>query len=490
MRYLLFIVLYLNITCILGQEVGDYEPHIYDSIPVTKELIDEISKVGFVGRDITNIKENLYYKNDKSEVALLTSEPLPCRGNCEDLYALCDELDVPVYYTDPFDNPITFYGFYGSDARQRYYVYLPPGDANGKVVVLIHGGGWFSGPNPDEVKGFIFKFAPGNSSESLVGDLLDEGYVVVSLLYRLAKFGSDSTEIQSNYNWQENTNPIDRILEDVTSAINHFKIRMSECYATTFNNFHLVGESAGGHIALLYTYKVANPTWVKSVTSMYAPVNFRQFSTYLNGRPLNYSCGSTFLPGLPLRENPCNVSNVSYATPNHNPGYIEMVPSFTTITQNYFDNGCQTADPMNRALRGYNLIQSCMGQMIPTPSSSALLFNYSPALIPEQAVIPTFIMHGLRDFIVPHDQSRFNMNNKLNSQGGLLAQNNVCDLTPMPTLSANQKHLERLYRNVGHGLQVLLIAPPPLQPIQPIIDFQERMYDRVRADIVHWINIH
>src|SRR5690606_26712118 len=98
-----------------------------------------------------------------------------------------------------------------------YYDYEPGSGCHGGGVVLIHGGGWFSGPNPEEVSGFPFKFAPQASDSSLVGDLLEEGYTVVSVLYRLTKYGSTQQEIESNLVNGENA--MDRILDDVEDAI-------------------------------------------------------------------------------------------------------------------------------------------------------------------------------------------------------------------------------------------------------------------------------
>ncbi|MEN9447280.1 MAG: hypothetical protein RJA25_570 [Bacteroidota bacterium] len=80
----------------------------------------------------------------------------PCNGITFPLYPgwSCDVRPA----TDTFYNVISYYGRYGSDPRQQYYVYSPhfyPGQEgpNSPIVVLVHGCAWFMGPNPDEVYG-------------------------------------------------------------------------------------------------------------------------------------------------------------------------------------------------------------------------------------------------------------------------------------------------------------------------------------------------
>lgn len=408
--------------------------------------------------------------------------PSPCRGHCEDLYGYCDMLDRPVYFPDPFDNEVFFFGFYGADPRQRYYVYLPEVESNGEVVVLIHGGAWFSGPNPDEIIGFPFKYAPDASNQSLVGDLLNEGYTVVSVLYRLAKFGTTHQEIESNL--VNGFNALDRILDDIEAAVDHFKDRMYQCYNTTYEDFHILGESAGGHIALMYVYTRADQNLVKSVTSLYAPSNFRQFATYLFTVPswANFTCNNQFDAANDNYETSCGYNLLPYGTPKHMPFNLLIDPGITTLTQNYFDNNCATNFSSQRVLLSYNLFQSCVGKVVSSPSTSQEFLNYSPALLSGTINIPTFILHGRRDFIVPHNQSRFNMNTRLANSGGLVSQTSVCHNTQMPNMGSNS-HLDRLYLNVGHGLRVIAIFPLQFQ-------FQELMFNRVRSDILHWINLH
>jgi hypothetical protein len=88
-------------------------------------------------------------------------------------------------------------------------------------------------------------------------------------------------------------------------------------------------------------------------------------------------------------------------------------------------------------------------------------------------------MHGKNDYFVPHNESMINMDIRLAANGGHLAQNGVCPSSAMPTLTSSQKHLTRLYNTASHGFVLTTL---------PI--YQEPMYNRVRSDIIHWINIH
>lgn len=72
----------------------------------------------------------------------------------------------------------------------------------------------------------------------------------------------------------------------------------------------------------------------------------------------------------------------------------------------------------------------------------------------------------------------------LSEDGGLLAQNSVCHDTAMPALGQNETHIERLYRNLGHGFTVIISGA------NQSAEFQSNMFKRVREDIIHWINLY
>lgn len=133
------------------------------------------------------------------------------------------------------------------------------------VVVLVHGGGWRYG-----------NYLETGQWPSL---LTKAGYSVVSVEYRLS---SDTYR-----SWQ--TAPSDI----------HEALRYLETHATELSiepqSIHLLGQSAGGHLALLEAYRYNQ---VRSVISLYAPVDLsldyetsRDTSTeldFIGGTPSEY----------------------------------------------------------------------------------------------------------------------------------------------------------------------------------------------------------
>ncbi|RPJ71115.1 MAG: hypothetical protein EHM20_14885, partial [Alphaproteobacteria bacterium] len=72
------------------------------------------------------------------------------------------------------------------------------------------------------------------------------------------------------------------ILTDIGSVISFLK-NNSNNYGSDFNEITLLGASAGGHLALLYTYKFGN---IKSVVSLAGPTDFTDFDILsVNGMP-------------------------------------------------------------------------------------------------------------------------------------------------------------------------------------------------------------
>jgi len=342
------------------------------------------------------------------------------------------------------------------------------------VVVLIHGGAWFSGPNPGEVIGFPFNFST-NNSESLVKDLMNNGYTVVSVLYRLMKLGTTNTEIESN------GDKLSEMLDDIEDAIEHFRERMSseEClFEENYTKFHILGESAGGHLALMYAYTRADPMYVKSVTSLYAPTNIVQFYNWINnpGSTNIYACSTTYTPANVTAGFRC-VNLYAEATPKHMP-FNWMFDTITSGTNfNFFSTICITTNPNQKVYPGSNLIKGLVGKTNPTTTE---LESISPVHQNNIGNIPTFIMHGNNDFIVPYNQSSQDLSTKLTLNGDLEIQNPVCQLTSMPVMDPLKRHLIRRYDGVTHGFEVGNINP----------SFRTAMFNRARTDILYWISVH
>lgn len=134
---------------------------------------------------------------------------------------------------------------YGSDSNQVFDIYLPEGRTlNTKVMILIHGGGWTSG---DKVDMDPYK------------DILRQeqsDIAIVNINYRLA---------------DQNNLPLPMQTDDITSVINVLKANQNEYVIS--NDFGFTGVSAGGHLALLWSYSLDTDHDVKMVCSIVGPTN-------------------------------------------------------------------------------------------------------------------------------------------------------------------------------------------------------------------------
>ncbi|WP_262152006.1 alpha/beta hydrolase [Chryseobacterium foetidum] len=148
---------------------------------------------------------------------------------------------------------------YGEDKRQKMDVFLPadyPQDT--PVVLIVHGGAWKYGRKEHMIQ--IQKMLFANNIPS------------VNMNYRLVKKGITYREQ----------------LEDIDLAIEKFN-SLAEKSELLPDNYILLGESAGGHLALLYGYK--NPERIKKIISLSGPTDF--FSDeYLKSFYSKYTSGS------------------------------------------------------------------------------------------------------------------------------------------------------------------------------------------------------
>jgi len=153
------------------------------------------------------------------------------------LYQQSDDIDSVVPVTDATIAQNLLNVGYGSDAKQKFDIYLPanrnahylPANRNAqttRVLFLIHGGGWSSGSKND-LDGSI----PG-----LRNAFPDYAFVTVG--YRLCANGVNRFPTQEM---------------DVKSCI-EFVLNNGGSYHIS-NKFALWGGSAGAHLALLYGYK-------------------------------------------------------------------------------------------------------------------------------------------------------------------------------------------------------------------------------------------
>lgn len=141
---------------------------------------------------------------------------------------------------------------FGTDPKQKMDIYLPAGrTAATKVIVLIHGGGWESG---DKVELNYYK------------NLLRLKWPEAAI---------------ANINYRLTSNPAihyTEIMSDITSAVN--LMVNNKVNFMVSDTLTMVGASAGGHLAMLYTYKYNSNNYVKAVADYFGPAKLSDWSWY------------------------------------------------------------------------------------------------------------------------------------------------------------------------------------------------------------------
>ncbi|WP_185287334.1 alpha/beta hydrolase [Chryseobacterium lactis] len=140
---------------------------------------------------------------------------------------------------------------YGEHKRQKMDIFLPKDYAvDSPVVLIVHGGAWTMGRKEHmiQIQKMLFK----NKIPS------------INMNYRLV-----STRKKITYKQQ---------LEDISSVIDKFN-SLSEKAELQPDNYIILGESAGGHLALLYGYQ--HPDQIKKIISLSGPTDFYS-PEYLN----------------------------------------------------------------------------------------------------------------------------------------------------------------------------------------------------------------
>jgi acetyl esterase/lipase len=148
---------------------------------------------------------------------------------------------------------------YGEHKRQKMDIFLPADyAAESPVVLIIHGGAWKYGRKEHMIK--IQKM------------LFENNIPSVNMNYRL---------VSKHFTYKDQ-------LEDIQLAIEKFN-SLSEKAELLPNNYILLGESAGGHLALLYGYQ--NSDKIKKIISLSGPTDFYS-SEYLNSFYSKYTSGT------------------------------------------------------------------------------------------------------------------------------------------------------------------------------------------------------
>lgn len=143
---------------------------------------------------------------------------------------------------------------YGEDSEQKLDLYSPENNDSIKgIFLLIHGGGWKSGDK--------------SQLTSLALSMMEKfpNYAFANINYRLA---------------YESRFAIPNQTDDISKLIHFLDLRFK-------NNPHyiLLGNSAGGHLSMLYSYQFNDNQKIKAVVNIVGPsdlsdVNFRNYSDY------------------------------------------------------------------------------------------------------------------------------------------------------------------------------------------------------------------
>ncbi|WP_336702145.1 alpha/beta hydrolase [Chryseobacterium indologenes] len=144
---------------------------------------------------------------------------------------------------------------YGNSLEQIMDLYIPTKKSQGKrdVFIIIHGGGWRSG-NKSQLTFFTL---------SLMQKFPD--HVFVNMNYRLVS--------ETNYGLPNQMNDIKEV-----SAFLEKKLRYNP-------KFILLGNSAGGHLSMLYAYKFDTDKRIKAVVNIVGPADlsdpgFKNYQEY------------------------------------------------------------------------------------------------------------------------------------------------------------------------------------------------------------------
>lgn len=157
---------------------------------------------------------------------------------------------------------------YGEHKRQKMDIFLPAEySKDSPVVLLVHGGAWKYGRKEHMIN--IQKL------------LFENNIPSININYRL---------VSKNITYRDQ-------LEDIHSAIEKFN-SLSEKAELLPDHYIILGESAGGHLALLYGYR--NPERIKKIISLSAPTDFysseylHSFYSRYTSRTVQKMVGSNF----------------------------------------------------------------------------------------------------------------------------------------------------------------------------------------------------
>jgi len=143
---------------------------------------------------------------------------------------------------------------YGDHPMQKMDVYLPENrNSNTRIIVFIHGGGWFSGDKSDAKDGATY--------------FQQQGYVFISINYRLTRTP------------ENNIHPAQ--MQDIGKALGFIESKNHE-WNLSDSRIIFYGVSSGAHLAMLYGYKYDDAKKVKAVVSLEGPTDLTDSSSRSN----------------------------------------------------------------------------------------------------------------------------------------------------------------------------------------------------------------
>lgn len=130
----------------------------------------------------------------------------------------------------PAPADVSCYAYGANTERQIVDIYLPKKKGEANVILFIHGGGWLAGDK--------------NRYSEACMEYVNKGYVTATMNYRFLDYEKTAEEQQISFA---------DMLDDIENAIGAVKKVMIE-RGYTPKKLAITGESAGGHLTLLYGY--------------------------------------------------------------------------------------------------------------------------------------------------------------------------------------------------------------------------------------------
>jgi acetyl esterase/lipase len=166
---------------------------------------------------------------------------------------------------------------YGTDPAQKMDIYLPANrnTTNTKVMIMIHGGAWTAGDKADFTQ-YV---------DTMRNRL--PGYAIFNINYRLAAGTTNLFPTQE---------------VDVKAAF-EFIYGNAPTYLVSNSKWVCIGASAGGHLAMLQSFKNIIPVKIKAVASLFGPSDMvDMYNNPVGGNPLLAALVAAVVGGTPATQ--------------------------------------------------------------------------------------------------------------------------------------------------------------------------------------------